>query len=303
MKTFLAQYGVGLFILILISILIAFASPIGRMIKTATNKQVKNVDNLTTFEIEKASAKTSNDAYALLYDDGELAISSKEIIPTKSVKENYGGFNTNAHPHPWNGTIENLNTSVKTVNFLDVVKFKNCDGLFYGCSNLESISHIENLDTSECVDMNSMFYYCKNLKELDVSHFDTSKISQMGCMFTKCEKLTNLDVSKWDTRNVKGMQHMFNSCQSLTSLDLSNFHTENVKSFVGMFNNCYKITSFDLTSFDTRSCTSMGAMFYNCSSLITILVSNGWSTTNIDTTDMFTHCNIDYVTYIGGDAS
>ena len=46
MSAFLEQYGVAIFVLVIIAILVAFASPIGKIIKTAINAQVKNVDRI-----------------------------------------------------------------------------------------------------------------------------------------------------------------------------------------------------------------------------------------------------------------
>ena len=46
MSAFLEQYGVAIFVLVIIAILVAFASPVGKIIKTAINTQVKNVDRM-----------------------------------------------------------------------------------------------------------------------------------------------------------------------------------------------------------------------------------------------------------------
>lgn len=54
MSAFLEQYGVAIFVLVIIAILVAFASPVGGIIKNAINNQVKNVDTLGTNAIEAA---------------------------------------------------------------------------------------------------------------------------------------------------------------------------------------------------------------------------------------------------------
>ena len=48
MSSFLEQYGVAIFVLVIIAILVAFASPLGGIIKTAINKQVNNVEKIGT---------------------------------------------------------------------------------------------------------------------------------------------------------------------------------------------------------------------------------------------------------------
>ena len=53
MRSFLETYGIAILTLVLMTILIAFASPIGKIIKTATNVQIANIDRIGTREIEK----------------------------------------------------------------------------------------------------------------------------------------------------------------------------------------------------------------------------------------------------------
>ena len=60
--------------------------------------------------------------------------------------------------------------------------------------------------------MNSMFFCCENLTELDLSSFDTSRVSDMNNMFSYCENLTELDLSSFDTSRVSDMNIMFASC-------------------------------------------------------------------------------------------
>ena len=43
--------------------------------------------------------------------------------------------------------------------------------------------------------MENMFWRCKNLKSLDVSHFDTSNVETMSQMFGACRSVTYLNVS------------------------------------------------------------------------------------------------------------
>ena len=48
MSAFLEQYGVAIFVLVLIAILVAFATPVGTIIRTAINTQIRNVDSIGT---------------------------------------------------------------------------------------------------------------------------------------------------------------------------------------------------------------------------------------------------------------
>ena len=62
MRTFLKQYGMCMFVLVLMSILIAFASPLGTIIKNTVNTQIKNVKEIE----EDAIANTQT--YTIVFD-------------------------------------------------------------------------------------------------------------------------------------------------------------------------------------------------------------------------------------------
>ena len=84
-----------------------------------------------------------------------------------------------------------------------------CHGLFDG----SEATKIEILSCgSEIEDMNSMFFKCSSLKELDLSNLDTNSVTNMSNMFYKCSSLTSLDLSSFNTSNVKYMNHMFYKC-------------------------------------------------------------------------------------------
>jgi len=87
---------------------------------------------------------------------------------------------------------------------------------FQNCTNL-SLGDFENLDTSETIDMSSMFQGTGNdatsLELIGLDKFDTSKVENMSFMFSgtgqysETIKLGNL--SSWDTSNVENMEYMF----------------------------------------------------------------------------------------------
>ena len=90
--------------------------------------------------------------------------------------------------------------------------------------------------------------------------------------------------------------HWFNGFYNLTSITgLEYLNTSEVTDMYGMFNGAGKtsgkITELDLSNFDTSSVTDMKYMFNYCTSLKTIYVSDGWTTTNVEESDnMFYNC-------------
>ena len=87
---------------------------------------------------------------------------------------------------------------------------------FYGMGNLQSITGISYLNTSEVTNMAWMFGQCENLTSLDLSGFNTANVTDMRGMFTRCNKLTTIYASSsWSTAAVTDSFNMFNDCTSL----------------------------------------------------------------------------------------
>ena len=140
---------------------------------------------------------------------------------------------------------------------------------FYLMENLQSITGMEYLNTSEVTDMEWMFYGCKNLISLDLSHFNTEKVTTMRKMFADCMRLENLNVSSFNTTVVTDMLGMFDGCIALKSLDLSTFNTANVTNMSNMFNYCNLLeTIYVGNGWSTAKVTSSLRMFYNCAFLV-----------------------------------
>ena len=177
---------------------------------------------------------------------------------------------------------------------LDTSEVIDMSSMFYGggdiSMDIEKIN-VSNFDTSKVTDMSSMFMSCGSLTSLDLSKFDTSNVTNMASMFDGCSSLTNLDVSSFDTSNVTDMNNMFYYCSSLTSLDLSDFDTSNVTNMNRMFSECSSLTSLDVSNFDTSEVTNMRRMFDSCSSLTSLDVSK-FDTSNVtDMSYMFSGCS------------
>lgn len=113
-----------------------------------------------------------------------------------------------------------------------------CRRWFERYENLTEIKGMENFNTSEMESMAFMFYKCKSLKSIDLSHFDTSKVKNMRDMFGFCHLLQSLDLSQFNTSNVEDMNGMFEACYSLPYIDISNFNTSKVTDMADMFNYC-----------------------------------------------------------------
>ena len=115
----------------------------------------------------------------------------------------------------WNAQKENIEKVVFDASFANT-RPTSCYYWFCGCSKLTDIEGIENLNTENVTNMNSMFDRCSALTSLDLTNFNTAKVSDMSYMFVGCSALTTIFVSdKFVTDQVTDGRDMFHMCINL----------------------------------------------------------------------------------------
>ncbi len=230
--------------------------------------------------------------YAILYSDGYLVFQNGDTADAAHGTVTGGPWEVDltgysyVYSIPW----QSNRTSIKKVDFKDVVQPQSTSMWFSNCFNMTGIDHIENLDTSQATSLNAMFQYCEGLTDLDVTGFDTSQVTRMDYLFHSCKSLTDLDVSGFDTSQVTTMLYMFAECPGLTTLDVSSFNTSQVTNMNYMFYGCSGLTSLNVSSLDTGSVTGMEWMFRDCSNLTTLDVSSFNTSQVTDMISMFYGC-------------
>ena len=179
---------------------------------------------------------------------------------------------------------------------------------------INSITGLEMLDTSNVTDMSQMFQSCGSHSAeftLDLgNNFNTSNVTRMKDMFEGCgresTKFTLNLGDNFDTSNVYDMSGLFHNCgynSTVFALDLGEkFDTSNVINMSDMFNGCgAKSTVFTLDlgeKFDTSNVTNMKSMFRECgysSTKFTFSLGDKFDTSKV--TDM------SYMFYRFGDES
>ena len=170
--------------------------------------------------------------------------------------------NINVDEREWADNMLDITSVVFDPSFADCETIISTEGWFSGFENLQTITGLEYLNTSNVTTMFGMFYKCSSLSSLDVTHFETKNVTNFISMFQSCSGLTNLDVRNFDTSNATTIGNMFGHCYSLESLDLSSFNTAKVEDISWLF-------VYDI-------------------SLKVIYVGNGWTTENVTaSTEMF----------------
>jgi surface protein len=125
---------------------------------------------------------------------------------------------------------------------------------FSNMENLQSITGMRYLNTSEVTTMRFMFTHCRSLASVDMSHFNTSKVTNMYAMFYSCRSLTSLDLSSFDTHNVTDMDNMFYNCDKLRTIYGTDWDTGAVTASRVMFYGCYDLVGGMGTHY-SHSCT------------------------------------------------
>ena len=121
---------------------------------------------------------------------------------------------------------------------------------FFALFNLQSITGLEYLNTSEVTDMAWMFFYCSNLTSLDFSHFNTSKVNSMYNMLGYCQSLTSLDLSSFNTSQVISMSSMFDHCANLQTIYVGDgWNTAAVTISQDMFKDCTSLVGGQGTTY------------------------------------------------------
>ena len=97
-------------------------------------------------------------------------------------------------------------------------------------SSLKKVNFSNVIFPSNC---NSFFIYINNVEELILDNVDTSHVTNMTAMFANV-KFEKLDFSGWDTSNVNSYQSFLSGATNLIEVDLSNFS----------FQYCYSSSSY-----------------------------------------------------------
>lgn len=176
-------------------------------------------------------------------EDAETALRVYDIIATtEKVPATYGkikaseadgtlelygdveldGVSENMAAFPEEGSESPLNeySFLRKVSFdksYAGVKQKSLSRLFLGFNNLEEITGLENLNTSETETMSEMFCGCDDLATLDLSSFNTAKVKNMDAMFEACGNLQTIFVGEgFTTAAVETSERMFSGAERLS---------------------------------------------------------------------------------------
>ena len=97
--------------------------------------------------------------------------------------------------------------------------------MFNQCHKLKEIKGINNFNTSNVINMSTMFQGCNELEYLDLSNFNTSNVEDMEAMFINCHQLKEIKgINNFDLTKVKHKEKIFDGCNNLNKFRLSKFN-------------------------------------------------------------------------------
>ena len=152
-----------------------------------------------------------------VFDYAEFDNATGMLTFRRSLSKPAGAYDLNeGNNEPgWLTQKENIYKVVFDASFANA-RPTSCYYWFCGCSKLTDIEGIENLNTENVTNMNSMFDRCSALTSLDLTNFNTAKVSDMSYMFMGCSALTTIFVSdKFVTDQVTDGRDMFHMCINL----------------------------------------------------------------------------------------
>ncbi len=196
-------------------------------------------------------------------------------------------LNTGSNSPGWYNFAEQLERVTFDPSFADVHP-TTLYFWFADCSNLESITGIEYLNTDNATNMSCMFFGCSKLTSIDLSRFNTAKVVEMTNMFGCCSSLRSLDVSSFSTTHTFNIDMMFKNCSSLTTLDLSGFSISHlIRSPEEVLSGCSGLKQLslfaDANDLDDEALTGVGTQSSPCTLIYPegftpepIDIGNGW---------------------------
>ena len=113
----------------------------------------------------------------------------------------------------------NYRSTIREIRFTQpITAGDNMANFFRNFPNLETITDVSLIDTSNVTYMNSMFINVNFLTHLNLSDWDTSNVTNMNAMFWNVAPITYLNLSGWNTSNVTDMNLMFTNTNSLRNI-------------------------------------------------------------------------------------
>ena len=178
-------------------------------------------------------------------------------------------------------------------SFMDKM-FSNDVNNYYKNNNLIDVSSLENLDTSNCIDLSYMFCGCYKIKNFNfLLNWNVSNCKYFNCMFKDCSFSDVNFLSKWNIINAIKLSSMFRNCRNLKDIEgIKNWNVKNVVYFRRMFSHCINITDVNaLQNWNMNNAKDISFMFFYCENLVNMDSLYKWNLSEkVDKTNIVNGC-------------
>lgn len=164
----------------------------------------------------------------------------------------------------------NYKTNIQLSPHMNLSGTRMISNMFANSSiNEDDLMAMANWDMSNIYDMEGLFKWCSFTYMYPIENWNIStKLNEMGDLFYYCSNLKEVDISKWDTSNVYGMGGIFKNCTSLEKVGaIRADRVGDFSSYNGLF---YSTTMEKLTDFGgliNLKCSLTGYGFDKCPNL------------------------------------
>ena len=194
-------------------------------------------------------------------------------------------------------TFSSSKTSMIDLDSFDTSNVVNMSSMFNGCTNINKLN-LRNFDTSKVTNMSSMFSGATSLEEVNLDGFDltssTNESSIIGRMFYGASNIKKVSMKNWKIpetfTNAIGCR-VSNLCsENLEYIDVTNWNLSRAKKITGLFGSSYANEIKGLETWDTTNIEDMINMFYEAKNVKSLDLSS-FNTENVtDMWGMFYNC-------------
>ena len=233
-----------------------------------------------------AFAVYSEDDRSLMFYKRRGVPSVGDMFNCRRVTAVYTGFEDDVYladeSSSYNGATNTpwyeARDSIAAIDIVDDgIKPKSMAFWFQHLSELETVTGLSKLDTSQATSFQHTFAYTESLQSVDVSSLDTSASRSFDACFTH-SGITDIDLSSWNVENSNSMGWIFTGCYSLKAVKMPHSGTGDGLGLSSAFAAATSLQSVDMSGFRPSRLRSISDLFSDCWNLVEVKGIEGWDT-------------------------